>query len=155
MLNGNSEADIKKSLTAAAARTCWWGGGGTHDCRPNRWSTLRRASWRSLRTGWDCWTPRWLQLECWLRLRLERSAWGTTPYASSTSAWVSNFTAAACVLCMHLKNRHQQEQVGSCDNNGRTGHGWHPFRWLMKRLLREITWNNQRWFRAPGFCSEG
>src|SRR5262249_31277392 len=24
------------------------------------------------------------------------------------------------------KNRHQQEQVRSCDNNGRTGHGWHP-----------------------------
>jgi hypothetical protein len=42
MLNGNLEADIKKSLTAATARTCWWGGvpsfhpGGTHDCRPNR-----------------------------------------------------------------------------------------------------------------------
>jgi len=72
------------SLTAAVRARAggWWGCCGGRWCgatsgrghprgNPNTWSTRRRP-------GWPCtWTPRWLQLERWLRL--ERSAWGTPP----------------------------------------------------------------------------
>src|SRR5262249_50489897 len=35
---------------------------------------------------------------------------------------------------MHLSDRHQQEQLRNCDDNSRTGHAWHPFRWLHKKI---------------------